>query len=207
MSSFIAPSDHSDSTTPRVNPASPVDGELSVIGRSDEWHLQRFDARLGEHETIGVYADFATADEILSIATRQPGERNQGAGKSPNAPSRALLFSGVDRVDPVNDRGRPEDDGTPVHPHVPETALQALMEAPPGTDPATSLDELHAVPVVDFDAILDALTDKQKMVLALRDEGLGYGGIAAETGMSVRAVRTTLDRIKGHFVRAGVVAS
>lgn len=65
---------------------------MSVVGRSDGWHLQRFDGE--EWSSVGVYADEATAVEIRQIAETDPSGHYDGA-----TPDRAVL------VDPFVLRG------------------------------------------------------------------------------------------------------
>lgn len=61
----------------------PQPGDLTVRNVIGGWSLERWD-ETGYWEPLGVYADFATADEIRRIASTNPDDDRALDGSTPN---------------------------------------------------------------------------------------------------------------------------
>jgi RNA polymerase sigma-70 factor, ECF subfamily len=71
---------------------------------------------------------------------------------------------------------------------------------PPRVDPVAMMEASARAHVVR--RALDALAERDREVLLLRDAGLSYAEIAAQTGLAVGAVGTTLCRARKRLVDA-----
>jgi|SRR5687767_7971268 RNA polymerase sigma-70 factor (ECF subfamily) len=71
---------------------------------------------------------------------------------------------------------------------------------PPREDPAIAMEREERVEAVR--RALDALSERDREVLLLRDAGLSYPEIAERTGLAVGAIGTTLSRARKRLVDA-----
>lgn len=79
-------------------------------------------------------------------------------------------------------------------------ALLKLEPPEPRVDPADAMEREERAETVR--RALDALTDRDREVLLLRDAGLSYPEIAERTGLAVGAIGTTLCRARKRLLDA-----
>jgi RNA polymerase sigma factor (sigma-70 family) len=78
-----------------------------------------------------------------------------------------------------------------------------LIRVEPQPQPATPAENAERVAQVEsVQAALAALSDRDREVLLLWDAGLSYDEIAAQTGLAVGAIGTTLARARRRLVEA-----
>jgi RNA polymerase sigma-70 factor (ECF subfamily) len=83
--------------------------------------------------------------------------------------------------------------------HLALLKLEAAAE-PPRVDPVAAMQREERAEAVR--RALDALSERDREVLLLRDAGLSYPEIAERTGLAVGAVGTTLSRARKRLVEA-----